>query len=359
MSQCRWIARKGVDHKHIERLLQPSIDLNHMTNSGVAVERLEALCTTLFGVDTSRKRVICVCNGSAAMHALVSGIAKHKEAERLRFATQAFTFPTSCQSVMDNSVVLDVDEHGGIDLEQVELHRGELDGIVVTNAFGHLTDVARYESWCKERGMLLVFDNATTPYSLTPQGDSAVNYGDGCIVSLHHTKPAGFGEGGVIVCSIEYEASVRQCINFGFAIQQNVLSWDPRGSNYKMCDNCAVYIESHLLSHWDEMLQCHAALWNMVRDMLAQSDKIRLYPHHGDTVPFVSCIPLLFDRAITSEDLYTMELSHVTVRKYYKPLISLPNAQHLYDHIMCIPCHVDITPNQMRRILEHVQELTQ
>jgi dTDP-4-amino-4,6-dideoxygalactose transaminase len=34
-----------------------------------------------------------------------------------------------------------------------------------------------------------------------------LNYDNGCMVSLHHTKPIGFGEGGLIVFDNKYKES--------------------------------------------------------------------------------------------------------------------------------------------------------
>jgi dTDP-4-amino-4,6-dideoxygalactose transaminase len=47
------------------------------------------------------------------------------------------------------------------------------------------------------------------------EGTNSCNLGNASFISLHHTKPIGFGEGGLVIIDKEYEESVRIACNFG------------------------------------------------------------------------------------------------------------------------------------------------
>ena len=89
------------------------------------MQKLEAVLRDLLRI-ASDKAVIAVASGTAALHALVGAL--RTEHGELRFAAQAFTFP-SCVAQMSASVT-DIDAGRGIHLNQVP---EEADGIIVTN----------------------------------------------------------------------------------------------------------------------------------------------------------------------------------------------------------------------------------
>ena len=99
------------------------------------------------------------------------------------------------------SYIVDIDEGGGLDLSKVP---ADSDGIIVTNIFGNVVDIDKYVEWAEKNKKFLVFDNAATAYTFY-KGKNSCNYGSGSILSFHHTKPFGFGEGGCIVIDKKYE----------------------------------------------------------------------------------------------------------------------------------------------------------
>ena len=81
--------------------------------------------------------------------------------------------------------IIDIDNDGGLDISKIPK---ETDGIIVTNIFGNIVDIEKYITYCNKNNIILLFDNAATPYTFY-KGKNCVNYGTGSIISFHHTKP--------------------------------------------------------------------------------------------------------------------------------------------------------------------------
>jgi len=161
--------------------------------------------------------VVPVANGTAALHALVYAWALHR-GRSLRWATQAFTFPSSMQAALAEVLVVDLDaEHYGPSIRDLEYNKERLDGIIVTNVFALSADLSKYEDWCAENDKLMLLDNAATPLG-TIDGRCIHDIGDGAMVSLHETKAIGRGEGGAAFVPKELERDFQRVICFGFDI---------------------------------------------------------------------------------------------------------------------------------------------
>ena len=93
---------------------------------------------------------------------------------------------------------------------------------IVTNCFGHLQDLDRILHFLLKYDKLVIFDNAATPYSFY-NGVNSCNLGNASFISLHHTKPIGFGEGSLAIVDKHLEEQVRIACNFGF-IDENLMN---------------------------------------------------------------------------------------------------------------------------------------
>lgn len=323
-----WIARKTINKDKVNNLIESSLKLNHFCNNGPNVELLENLIRDKFKVDDT-KVIICVSNGTVACHAIYGAFSfmYHRE---LKFATQSFTFPSSAQGIMKNTIIVDSSKDGGINLDQVP---NDIDGIVVTNCFGNVCDIDKYVNWGKSRGKLVIFDNAGTPFTFY-KGKNSINYGNASFISFHHTKQLGFGEGGAIIIDKDYDVAVRNIINFGINNQMNT-PWNIYGSNYKMSDLQAVYIIQYL-DNMDKIIDHHKKLYKKVNDA-----GFNLYPNYSEEEPFCFCIGIIFNTG--SYELKEKLLKNgIYCRKYYNPLISTIQSNKFYDQIICIPCNSDI-----------------
>lgn len=342
-----WVPKKTVDWPHVQSLLAECEQTGQYTNGGPVVKRLEHFLAHHLGIDASSKEVICVSNGAVAIWAAAAALELHT-GRTLRWATQAFTFPPSAQGFLKDTLIVDIDDEGGLDLNAVPLDA--VDGIIVTNVFGNTVNVERYVEWSKAHGKFLLFDNAATAFSKTREGKNVGNMGHAATISFHHTKPLGFGEGGAIIIDKDYAAAVRRIINFGIDNGAENPVWDRLGSNYKMSDIAAAYILQYLdRGQLESILHHHRHLYSYAVARLPAG--IQPFPTY-DSSPFVACLALLMEPGRSLRAQEALAKQGIFSRKYYRPLEPLPKTQALYDRILCIPLHRDLTERDMDRMLD-------
>ena len=238
-----WLANKKINWPKVQTLIAKCEEKNQFTNIGPIIPLLEDFIRTNFKI-SDEKALIVTSNGTTALHALVAGINANLKADYL-YCTQSFTFPSSVQGPLKDSIIVDIDNEGGLDLNKLP-HISEYDGIIVTNVHGNIVNIEKYVNFCKENNKILIFDNAAASYTFY-NGINSCNFGTASIVSFHHTKMVGFGEGGAIIVDRIYEKTIRTMLNFGI---DNTLGekaiYNPFGSNYRMCDINAAFILSYL-----------------------------------------------------------------------------------------------------------------
>src|SRR3989338_6421012 len=237
--------------------------------------------------------------------------------------------------------------------------KDEVGGIIVTNCFGNVVDLNKYLEWADKNDKILIFDNAACSYTFY-NDINTINFGTGSIISFHHTKPLGFGEGGAIIVDKKYSHAIRCVINFGYDIVAMNQEWHPYGSNYKMSDISAAYILQYL-DNFTDIVQKHHSLYNYFvfklykLSLLFPSCPI-LFPNFSSSLPFLSCFPLLFPFPINLSSF--SDLSFET-RKYYKPLDTNLNgiSQNFWSRIICFPCHHDMDFSDIDDIFNYISSI--
>lgn len=334
-----WIYKSSPDHKNIKRLLTKTNETQQYTNGGPLVSELEKKFREIFKIDDNMEIIAC-CNATVGLHALVGALKDYYKKE-LKFATEAFTFPSVAQGTLKNIRLCDVGEINKV--------IDEVDGAIITNLFGHYNRNHEVEN---NKDKIIIYDNATAPYTFY-EGKNILNFGDASVVSLHHTKPIGFGEGGIIVVKKQYKDCVRRNINFGFNYSANSLRWSGNATNAKMSDINAAFI----LDYWSKLNI--ADICDKYKSFISKLDERLVFPTNSD-VMLPSCIPILFDKNITNDVIVELGLKGIVVRKYYKPLKErpyFPYANELYDKILCLPFHIGVDDDVMNRYLEIIREL--
>jgi dTDP-4-amino-4,6-dideoxygalactose transaminase len=341
-----WITKKTINQSRVKELLDENIKSNQFTNYGPNVRRLECWISRHLKIDTSKYAVIAVCNAGAGLQCIIDSINnvdKKADYKNTKWATQAFTFPPSAQGTLKTALICDIDNEGGLDLNDTELLENidSISGIIVTNIFGNVVNIDKYCEWATKNNKALVFDNAATPYTFY-KGSNACNYGTGSVISFHHTKPLGFGEGGAIVVLKKYEVMVRRLTNFGIH-NELMLPWMPEGNNYKMSEISAVYILQYLEQNFDDICKHHTKLYHMAMEY-AKIHGYELYPSFADlSMPFIPSCICFIDSSFTKEYVEKLiDEKHIMCRKYYHPLVSKPNADAVYTKILCYPCNLSI-----------------
>jgi dTDP-4-amino-4,6-dideoxygalactose transaminase len=345
-----WVPNKEIDTNLVNKLLEDCLLKKQFTNYGKNVKSLEKFLTEKLEIDDN-KTVVVVLNGSVALHILTSAIDYyHKRVSQ--WATQSFTFPASAQGTLSNVIIVDIDLDGGIDLSSI--NEG-IDGLIITNIFGNVVDINKYVDFCEKNNKFLIFDNAATAYTFY-KGKNCLNYGHGSTISLHHTKPFGFGEGGAIIVDKKYEDIVRGLITFGMNLGKK--HYVPEGNNSKMSEISAIYILQYIENNFESIINIHQRLYHYLKNLLETKYKnldCHLFPSFHDNVITPACFPLLFNKYNDNIRLKLLEKG-VLCRKYYHPLENTPTAINIYDKILCIPCTKDMDESQIIYILEIIEQ---
>lgn len=318
----QFILRKKLNIKSFENYIAPAQKSNQFSNNGNAVKLLENRARHMLQIDDS-KAIIATSSGSSAHHAAFNAIFK-KNKHKHKVGSQAFTFPTAGQGPSAACLVVDYNSALNVDIEEVNSR--PIEGLCVTNCFGHLQDL-EYISDNLAQDVYLVFDNAATPYSFF-NGVNSCNCGTAAFISLHHTKPIGFGEGGLLIIDNEFEEMARESINFSFNEEKDFNEW---GGNYKMSEVSAASI----LQWWDQfniedLKEEYLNEYYRLKYEL-KNEKAQAFPHYGDEGFFPSCLPLVYDKDTNLSDVE----DKYNVAKYYKPIADKPISQSVYNKIIC------------------------
>ena len=318
-----------------------------MTNGG----RLQkVLASRLVALTGSRRVAVPVANGTAALHALVYAWALH-HGRPLRWATQAFTFPSSMQAALADALIVDLDDKlHGPSIRDLEANKESIDGIIVTNVFGLSADLQSYEAWCADNGKLMLLDNAATPLGAI-DGRCIHDFGDGAIVSLHETKAIGRGEGGVAFIPEALERDFHRVICFGFDVACDHRIGIPLASNYKLSDiaaaACLCYLDvfeaTKTLRH---LSQLSAYAQFQVAD-LAEID-ISSWRKHEPRL--WGCLPINLPADADAESVSAALNAlprKIECKRYYRPLVEdrirAPTAWSVFDRTVCLPLHADMS----------------
>ena len=324
-----FIQNKSFNYIKLNSYLNETQQTNQWSNYGPTVRLLEERARTFLEI-SDEKAIIATSNGTGALHALVFGI-RHAYQKDFRVTTQDFNFPSASLGPCAGPIVVDFDENLNIQMNDEYLKTyGEI--IIITNCFGHLQNLDYLIEQCKKEEKILIFDNAATPYSFYNNINSC-NLGMGSIISLHHTKPLGFGEGGLIIVDKEYEDECRIAINFGFSND----SFNERSGNYKMSELAAAGI----LQWWDqiildEMIENYLHNYYELKYKLTTSIEGMAFPNHADEKWLPMLLPWIHENETLIEDAY---LKDRVVKKYYKPLRGFPNSTLIYNKTICYPIH--------------------
>ena len=325
-----FIVKKQLDSDRFNEYLITANTTNQFTNYGYAVQLLEERARDMLKIDDS-KAVIATCNGTDALNAIIYGLNTYEKISH-RVSTQAFSFSSNNIGAAEGSIITDLTPLCNIDLDNPYVVKYS-DLVIVTNIFGHLQDINEITS--KIDNKKLVFDNAATPYSFWA-GTNSCNIGTASYISLHHTKPIGFGEGGLAIIDKKYEKSVRAACNFG------IVDGIPneRSGNYKMSELAAAGI----LQWWDqfnidEMQELFLKNYNKLRYEM-RTDNGEYWINHTKDKWFPTCLPFVYNSAV--EELFG-EVNGREFRKYYKPLSDEYYVSNvLYKNIKCIALTEDI-----------------
>ena len=347
-----WVPNKPINYEKVNTLLKKCEETKQFTNYGPNIQLLEKFIKEKYDIQEN-KSVIAVVNASLGLQILTHALSIF-ENKNLNWATQSFTFPPSNQGTLKESIIFDIDLGGGLNLDEIT---SDINGLIVTNIFGNIVDIDKYVDYSNKNNKYLIFDNAATHYTFY-QGKNCLNYGNGCIISFHHTKPFGFGEGGAIIVDSKFEIHIRKLINFGINLYKTEY-YSQEANNCKMSDISAVYIIQYLEDHFGIIKNKHQELFNYLENKLKENNlNIQLYPSfHDKNKNCVSCFCLLFENYETSIKIEKILLeNYIFCRKYYHPLKETKNTVYIYNKILCLPCNIDMNIKDIDNIIKLIKD---
>ena len=347
-----WVNKKNINLQSVNNKILECIQSKHFTNNGINVLRLQKELKNIFKID-DMKEVLLVCNGAMGINTLISGMNLYFNKE-LRWIVQSFTFPCSHQGPLINSIIVDIDMNMGPSIEILESKVNEYDGVLITNCFGTSVNIELYEEFCKKHNKILLFDNAASSMTFY-KSKNHLNYGNGCMVSLHHTKPIGFGEGGFIVFDKEYLDSMKKTICFGFS-EINRLEYNKNASNYKMSEIACIYIDDYL-KNVDTIFNHHTTMIKyFIEKINIEKINVELFKNYSDyEQSLMSCIPIIFNKKV---NINMFIENNIEAKKYYYPLdFSCCNSVDMFERIICLPLNMDTTYIHINKYIEIIKTI--
>lgn len=344
-----YLENKPPNRRRVVQLLSESQRANHWANGGPVSRRLEETIAEMTALHLGRVVVAC-SSGTAALNAL-AGLSAVKRGRALRWAVSGYTFFSSFIGPFAGSLVVDCDAEGMLDLEALaSVPADSYDGLCVTNLFGLHPDLKRYEDFCRDRDKVLIVDNAQGLFHV----DRSRMNGPDEIISFHHSKPWGFGEGGCAIVSKEDARIIRSIINFGVSLPRSAA---PFVFNGKMADVAAAYILDRLerLPAWLPRYEkeSHRITGIIRRARLS----LRLFARNDNRFAGVGHIAFLASHPVGIDQL---ENGFFVMRKYYRPPPGpgLIRARDLYARMINVPAHSQMPAVPAKSLIEVLAKIS-
>ena len=120
-----------------------------------------------------------------------------------------------------------------------------------------------------------------------------------------------------------------------------------------MSDIGAAYIIQYF-ENFDLIIKKHQAIYQLFKNELDKINGVKLLPNKSDRLPFVSCLAVLFADEKNANEKHFLDKG-IYCRKYYKPLEKLPISMNIYEHVLCFPCHRDMTDDDILYIINSIK----
>ena len=326
-ARVKFIEAKRPDMDQVARLLGECEAVNQWANFGPLYTRLAAEYSDHMGLAPGLVLTPCA-NAGIALEMVTRTLAAGEGRKKLRWIGSAFSFKNLGRGYFSDMRFLDCDANGILDFGALlDLPLDSFDGIIVTNPFGLYGDYERFIRFAEETGKKLVIDNAAGVGRVIPAWPWQV-------FSLHHTKPYGLGEGGLVLSPDMAAEFLRLLINYD-RIPGEPAYWLNNG---KISDiSCAFLIDR--LRQVDDWEPGYLEQRQRVSDLFAGFGLATLLPI--EQAPPTNSLPVLMGAPVDDNRLAASARS-VDVARQYSPLAALPQAQHIHDQIINFPVHPDL-----------------
>lgn len=323
-------------------MLKQCSEANRWANKGPLYDRLADSYSEFFDIPHDWTVVPCA-NCGIGLEALAR-LLSWRQGYKLRWVAPSYSFLNLGRGYFGDVMFSDCDPEGLLSLEEIgQLDPESFDGIIVINPFGIADRLDPYIEFAEATGKKLIIDNACGIGQTVPDWPWQS-------FSLHHTKPFGFGEGGLTIVPSDAAEEYYSLIDYGSAPQQ-ADTWLGNGKISEVA--CAFHIERLEQS-------CE---W--VPQYMAQTERIThlarrcgLRPLKSQTsLPPTTSLPFLSETEIALSQIENSQ--HVMFAKYYKPHAATPNATEIFNRVINIPTHADmilLSDDQILSDLDRIQE---
>jgi dTDP-4-amino-4,6-dideoxygalactose transaminase len=329
------------DMDRVTFYLKESFEKKHLSNFGPAYQLLVERLREFLNLDASKDILLCSSGHTALM-------AAYRALDLTHMFMPAYTFKSTESAATLQGIyrlLVDVDQDTGC-LNQLPAYGYKSpDGLVAVCALSTIPDLAALEKKAKTMNAKLVVDGAATFGT-----HNIYNYGDAFCLSFHATKTFPIGECGALIADKRTIEIAKQYINFGFN-KERIPQFT--GINAKISEYTAA-IGLALLEKMPAAIQARHRNANIYRDQL--KDLIPKSAFGTDTV--YQTMPIFFKHDFERARKVRAKLveAGVEILQYYRPLDYFPNTQMLYSTNVCLPCHQDMTPEEVFKVCDIIKK---
>jgi dTDP-4-amino-4,6-dideoxygalactose transaminase len=327
---------------YIAELLEQCVRTNMWANRGPLYHLLAEKYEEHFNLSADLAVTPCA-NGGIGLEALARYL-EIKFDKPIRWVGSSFSFNNLGRGYFNNMHFVDSTKEGIINLKSLEeFGLDNFDGFIVTNPFGAWHDFAPCIEFAKKHKKFMVIDNAAGLNEILPDWPYQS-------FSLHHTKPYGAGEGGLILSPRDEMDDIYNLLNYGPIKAAHKKHWINNG---KVSDiACAFQIDRlDRVNEWKPLYLEQAA---RVTEIASKVGLHPLYSFDG-TTPATS-LPFCAETCIRQQDVDAAQ--HLMLAKYYIPLADTPNCLDIYHRLVNIPCHPDVALLTEEKLLADFTRLT-
>lgn len=325
-ARVRHVENKHIDWERVREITTLSERTGQWANFGPVSAALERALECILGLPDNRAIVMCA-SATVGLQVL-AGLEAARRGRPLRWAVSAYTFFSQRIGPFSDSIVVDCDDCGIIDLEAVAALPDEAwDGLVVTNLFAGLPSARAFAAFCHALSKAIIVDSAAALFgpdrSWAGQSNEAI--------SFHQTKPWGVGEGGCVIVDRDDATLARSLINFGIGAPPALKTF---AGNGKISDiACAVILER--LERLPSWARSYDAQRLRIETMCRALGVPLLLQAPRDAI--LASVPALSAQPVGRDDFAGIGFD---VGKYYPPLDDrCPTARGIFARIVNMPSH--------------------
>lgn len=275
-----------------------------------------------------------------------------------------FYSSTAIKTIGAEPVYVDIDVNtmamSSTHLETILKTNPDIKAIIVTHLYGAMVDIDKIVDLAKEHNVLLIEDCAQA-HGAVYKGKYAGTFGVAGTYSFYPTKNLGaLGDGGAIITSSrEIHDNAMQLRQYGWAEKYNVAL--PGGQNSRL-DELQAAILNFKLKKLDER--------NLIRKAIVKRYASKQFNHltilNIDDTNFVAHLAVVRTKYRNQLKSYLIESGigsdvHFPILDYkqltnYRSDIHCDNAERLVDEILSVPCHPEMTEEEISYVIEKLLE---